>query len=477
MKNLTITGFFWRFFERCSAQMVIFVVSLILARLLEPEVYGTIALVTVITNLLQVFIDSGLGNALIQKKDADDIDFSTVFYFNIVVCGVLYAGMFFFAPAIANFYNNSELVPIIRVLSLTLVISGVRNIQQAFVSRNMLFKKFFLSNIGGSIGAAIAGITMAYMGFGVWALVGQQLFNVLTGTVVLWFVVRWRPKLVFSFHRLKGLLSYGWKLLASAFIDTVYNDIRQLIIGKFYSSADLAFYNRGKQMPQLINGIINASVDSVLLPTMSKQQDDTERVKAMTRRAIRTSSYIVAPFLFGLAACGETLVSFILTDKWLDSVLFIRIFCVTYAFYPVHTANLNAIKAMGRTDMFLKLEIAKKVLGLLIMFSTIFISVEAMAYSLLGSVVITTMINAYPNKKLLKYSWAEQMKDILPNLGLSLFMAVVVYSLQFLSLPTATILAIQIITGACIYIGLSAFFKMETFKYVVSSAKSLLAKK
>ena len=304
-----VKGFIWRFAERCGAQLVSFIVSIVLARLLVPEDYGTIALVTVFTVILQVFVDSGLGTALIQKKDADDLDFSSVFYFNFVVCLVLYAGMFMAAPYIAKFYDDISLTPVIRVLSLTIVISGVKGIQQAYVSRNMLFKKFFFSTIGGTIFSAFLGIGMAYVGFGVWALVAQQLSNTMIDTLILWITVKWRPKKMFSWQRLKELLAFGWKLLVSALLDTGYNNLRNLIIGKMYSPTDLAFYNQGDKFPKIIITNINTSIDSVLLPTMSNSQDDRERIKQMTRRAIKTSTYVMAPLMMGLAFCAEPIVS------------------------------------------------------------------------------------------------------------------------------------------------------------------------
>lgn len=321
-KGNIFSNFIWRFLERCGAQGVSFIVSIVLARLLLPEMYGTIALVTVFLNIMQVFIDSGMGNALIQKKNADDTDFSTVFYFNLVVCSVLYVLMFFIAPVIAKFYNDLSLVPVIRVLSLALLISGVKNIQQAYVSRNMLFKRFFFATLGGTIVAAVLGIWMAYRGYGVWALVAQQLTNAAIDTLILWITVRWRPKLVFSFQRLKGLFSYGWKLLASGLLDVVYNDLRQLIIGKLYSSSDLAYYNKGEHFPKLIVSNINSSIDSILLPVMSRNQDDAVSVKNMTRRAIKLSSYVMAPFMMGMAFCSKTIVTLLLTEKWLDCVPF-----------------------------------------------------------------------------------------------------------------------------------------------------------
>ncbi len=474
VKTTTIKGFFWRFFERCGAQVVTFIVSIILARLLDPKIYGTIALVTIFTSILEVFVNSGLGNALIQKKNADDLDFSTVFFFNVGTCFLLYALIFFCAPLIANFYEMPELTLIIRVLSLTLVISGVRNIQQAYVSRHMLFKKFFYSTIGGTIGSAVVGIYMAYAGFGVWALVWQQIFNVLVGTIVLWIVVKWRPKLQFSFQRLKGLFSFGWKLLVSGLIDVVYNNARALIIGKKYSEEDLGLYNKGKMFPNLIVTNVNLSIDSVLLPIISKEQDDKARVKAMTRRSIKTSVYIMAPLMIGMAVCAEPMIRLLLTEKWLGCVLFLQIFCITYIFYPVHTANLNAINAMGRSDYFLGLEIIKKVIGVAAILITMWISVEAMAYSLLATALLSTIINAFPNKKLLGYSWFEQMWDILPYIGLAVLMGVPVYFLGYLPLPIIVVLLVQVVTGAVIYVGVSAVFKLEIFTYLLDTLKKML---
>ena len=388
------TNFFWRFFERCGAQLVSFVVSITLARLLEPSVYGEIALITVFTCILQVFIDSGMGSALIQKKNADDLDFSSVFYFNIAMCLALYGIMFVAAPFIADFYHLPHLTPVIRVLSLTLVISGVRSIQQSFVSKKMIFKKFFFATLGSTLCSAIVGISMAYMGYGVWALVGQSLTNNALGTVILWVTVQWRPKFMFSFQRLKGLFSYGWKLLVSALLDVGYGQLRQLIIGRIYSAKDLAFYNQGHHFPNIIVSNINASIDCVLLPAMSAEQDDKNRVRSMTRRAISISTYVMMPMMMGLAVCAEPTVRLILTEKWLPCVPFLRVFCFTFAFWPVHTANLNAIKALGRSDLFLKLEIIKKTMGLTAVLITMNISVMAMAYSLLVTSVLSQIINS-----------------------------------------------------------------------------------
>ena len=473
IKNEVASGFLWRFLERCGAQGVTFIVSVVLARILDPTVYGTIALVTVFTTIMQVFVDSGLGNALIQKKNADDLDFSTVFYFNIVVCLALYGVMFAVAPLIARFYEMPEMTPVVRVLSLSLIISGVKNVQQAYVSRNMLFKRFFFSTLGGTVGAAVIGIWMAYRGYGVWALVAQNLFNLTLDTLILWLTVKWRPKRMFSFERLKTLFSFGWKLLVSAVLDTVYNDLRQLIIGKLYTSDDLAQYNRGEQFPMLIVSNINTSIDSVLFPTMSKEQDNSEHVRNMTRRAIKTSTYIMMPCMVGLAVCAKPLVSLILTDKWLPCVPFLRIFCFTYAFQPIHTANLNAIRAMGRSDLFLKLEIIKKVIGAIALISTMWISVKAMAYSLLITSILSQIINSWPNNKLLKYNYLQQIRDIIPQMGLACLMGGIVYMITWLHLNNIIILLIQIVIGCVIYVAGSKLLRIDSFEYILSMVKGL----
>lgn len=476
-RKSVLSNFLWRFAERCGAQLVTFIVSIVLARLLMPEDYGTITLVTVFTTIMQVFVDSGLGTALIQKKDADDLDFSSVFYFNFAVCIILYLIMFFSAPLIASFYDIPELTSVVRVISLTIVISGVKGVQQSYVSRNMLFKRFFYATLGGTIFSAFLGIAMAYAGFGLWAIVAQQLSNTAIDTLILWITVKWRPKLMFSWDRLKGLLGFGWKMLCSSLLDTGYSNLRNLLIGKLYSSSDLAFYNQGDKFPSLIVTNINSSINSVLLPVMSKEQDDKDRLKNMTRRSIMVSCYIMAPLMIGLASCASNIVTIVLTEKWLPCVFFLQIFCITYMFYPIHTANLNAIKAMGRSDLFLKLEIWKKIIGIILLLSTLFISVKAMAYSLLISTLASMIINSWPNKKLLNYNFLEQMKDIMPSILLAVGMGGMVYLIGQLNITTLPLLLIQIVCGGTLYMLGSAFLKIEPYVYVRDMLLSFIRRK
>ncbi len=468
------SNFAWRFAERVGAQGVNLVVELVLARKLDPDHYGLIALVTVFISLLSVFISSGMGTALIQKKDTDVLDFSTVFWFNVVMSFLLYGILFAAAPLVARFYGIPEITDVLRVLGLQLIVSGVKNTQLAYVSRHMLFRRFFFATLGGTIGAAVIGIWMAMNGYGVWALVAQHLFNTLIDTIILWITVKWRPKFQFSFRRLKRLFSFGWKILLSSLIDKLYGEIRQLLIGKIYSDKDLAFYNRGKSLPHLFVSNINTSIDSVLLPTMSKEQDRASRVRAMTRRAIKTSSFIMAPLLMGLAFTAEPFIRLILTNKWLPCIPYLRIFCISFMFQPIHTANLNAIKAMGRSDLFLILEILKKTIGITALVITVNISVMAMAYSVLLTNVIFQVINSWPNRKLLDYKYIDQLKDILPPILLATAMGVMIMSVDLIGLPDILELPIQVVLGAVIYIGLAKLLEMESLGYVYSLARKLL---
>ncbi len=474
--NKVFSNFLWRFLERCGSQGITFIVSIVLARFLAPEVYGTVAIVTVFTTLLNVFVNSGFGTALIQKKEVDDVDYSTIFYFNIVVSILLYLMMFFAAPIIANFYNNSELTAVVRALCLVIVFFGVKNVQQAYVSKNLIFKKFFWSTLGGTLSGAVVGIYMAWEGYGVWALVGQQLTNTIVDAIILWTTVKWRPKLLFSFERLKSLFSFGWKMLASSLLDTLYNDLRTLIIGKMYSSEDLAFYNRGNALPNFVTQNVNSSIDSVLLPVMAAEQDNMVALKSMTRRAIKTATYLIMPLMVGMAVCAEPIISLLLTDKWLPAVPFLRIFCVTYCFFPIQTANLNAIKALGRSDLFLKLEIWKKVFGLIAILSTMWFGPLAMAYSAIVTTFTSQIINSWPNKKLLNYSYPEQLKDISENIFLSVVMGAIVYCVTFLNLSSFLTLTIQVLLGATIYVLGSKIFKLESFNYILGILKTFLKK-
>lgn len=471
------SGLFWKFAERIGAQGVSFIVSLFLARLLSPSDYGLISLITIFIGISNVFVSSGFGNALIQKKNADDEDFCSVFYFNIFVSIFFYIILFILAPYIAEFYNKIELISIIRILSLSIIIYGVNNVQQAYVSKTMQFKRFFYSTIIGTIFSGFIGVIMAYKGFGVWSLVAQQLSNSIIDTLVLWFTVKWRPKLLFSIEKLKSLFLFGWKLLLSGLIDTLYNNIYGLLIGKIYSSSTLGLYNRGNQFPMLIISNINAPIQSVLLPALSEEQDNKERLKSMVRRSIVTSSFLVFPMMVGMAAIAKPLIVILLTEKWLGCVFFLQMSCISLAFWPIHTANLQAINAVGRSDIFLKLEIIKKILGILMLIISIPFGINVMVIGKAIQSFICSIINAFPNKKLLRYSFTEQWKDLIPSLCLSLFMGVVVLSVELLGLNSYITMMIQIPLGGIIYLGLAYMLKFECLDYIITLIKPKIKRK
>ena len=467
LKKKVFSGLFWTFGERIIAQLISLIVSLVLARLLLPSDYGVVSLVLVFISFADVFVSSGFGNALVQKKDADNLDFSSVFFINVGFSIVLYIVIFLFAPLIADFYQMPLIKPVIRVFALRIIVAAVNTIQRAYVSRHMLFKRFFWATLFGTIISGIVGIMMARNGYGVWALVAQYLTNSCIDTVVLWFTVKWRPELRFSWKRARVLLSFGWKLLVSALIDTGYNELRSLIIGKLYTAEDLAFYDRGDKFPKLVVVNVNSSISGVLLPAMSKSQDNRENVKKMTRRAIQVSSYVIWPLLIGLAAIATPLTRLLLTEKWLPCVPYLRIFCLTYGFWPIHTSNLQAINAMGRSDLFLKLEIIKKTAGIVALLSTLWIGPLAMAESLFVLGILSTFINAFPNRKLLNYSYLEQIKDILPSLLTSLLMAVCIYPIQWFSFSDLITVVLQITVGFAVYMLLSIITKNSSLQYLL----------
>lgn len=476
-KRKIITNLIWRYAERCGAQIVNFVVQIILARIIAPEAFGTISLVLVFSQILQVFVDSGLGNALIQKKDADDLDFSSVFYFNMVWCVILYGMLYALAPLIAKFYGDMSLIAVTRVLCLTVVISGLKNVQQAYVSRTLQFKRFFFATLGGTVFSAVTGIWLAVSSAGVWALVAQKLSNLLADTVVLWFSVKWRPKLMFSITRLRQLFSFGWKLLATSLIDTLYGELQQLVIGKLYSPAELAYFNRGKQFPNFIAYNINASIDSVMLPVMSQQQDDRKQLKSILRRSFKTSIYIMAPLMTGLAVMAPSVVSLILSEEWLPCVPFMRILCVILMVQPLGTFNQNAVKAMGYSNILLKLETVKKVVGIVLLVSTMWFGVMAIAMAMLATEFTGIVISSIPNGKLLDYSFAEQVRDTFSSVLLALAMGIFVWAAGRL-LPFSMIvkMLIQVALGGSFYVIGSKLTKNEAFEYLCNIVRHMAGK-
>lgn len=471
MKNTIITSLFWKFGERIIAQCVSFIVSIILARLLMPEDYGVISILLVFINIANVFVVSGLSSALIQDSKVTENDFSTMFWCNMILSFLLYIVLYISAPLIADFYNDDSLINLLRVLSLMLFIASYKSIEQAYISKKMEFKKFFFATIGGTIFSAFVGIIMAYYNFGAWALVGQYLSNAIIDTIILQLTIKWRPSLVFNPFSAKKLTKYGWKIMLGELLSASYNEIRNLVIGKVYSKVDLAYYSRGEQFPKLITTNINSSLIEVLFPALSNFDGDNYKVYMYTKKAVRMSSYIIFPLTFGMLATAEPIIRILLTEKWLFCVPYMRLACISYALIPINSANIQSIKAMGRSDYFLKLEIIKKTIGIISIFIAMKINVMAIAISTVLVNVLAVFINVYPNRKLINYGIIEQVKDTFIPMIFSGFMAICVYSISILQIPDLALLVLQVLLGIIIYALLSYFLKIKEFNEITNLIK------
>lgn len=474
-----LSNFIWKFAERISAQLVTLIVSIVLARQLSPSEYGIISIVTIFITFANVFISDGLGTALIQKKDADSLDFSSVLFFNVGISVVLYLCLYFSAPYIAMFYGDGYeiLTPVMRVLGVKLIIAAISSIQQAYVSREMIFHKFFVSTLVGTIFSGFVGIYLAYNGYGVWALVAQYLSNSLIGTFCLSVSLRWIPKIQFSFERIRKNAKFGLNILSAKLIVVGFEEIRALLIGKFYSSQDLAYYDKGKQFPNLVVANVDASLSAVLLPKMSRQQDDLNAVRATMRSSIRLGSFVMFPLFWGLMAIGDNLIVTLLTEKWLQSVELLRIFCVYYMFNHVHSANLQAIKAIGKSNIFLKLEYIKKAIEIIVLIVVVRLGVTTIALSMAVLSTMFLLLNTYPSKRIFNYGFIQQFKDVIPSLFASATMGCFVWLISFLPLGNVVMLFTQVIVGAVIYIVVAKILNIPELLYIWTLFKRVLSNK
>lgn len=468
LKNQIVTSMIWRFGERILAQLVTFVVSVVLARLLTPEDYGNVALLMVFIDLANVFVVHGFSSALVQKKDADNGDFSSVFYFSICVTLILYSVFFICAPALGKIFNSPELPDLFRVLAIRIPLSGINSVQNAYVQRNMLFKRFFYATLGGTIGSAVLGIYLAYSGFGAWALIAQYLGNAFCDTLILWLTVKWRPDKTFSWKKLKNLLDFGWKMLGSQLIHVIYNRLSTFVIGTLYTASELAYYEQGSKIPGVVETNIDTTINSVLFPAMSKEQDNLEKMRVMVRKSISMSATFVWPLMVGLMILSEKTVSLVYTDKWLPCVVYMQIACIRLAIEPIQTANLQAIKALGRSDLYIKMEFIKKAYGLLVLFVTSRISILAISLGMLSQALFSFLVNAIPNRKLLRYQVKEQIADIFPSVMISGVMGTAVFFCGKLLPNTLPVFILQIFAGALVYITLTYIFRKQEFMYLIN---------
>ena len=471
-----VSGLIWSFGERITAQLVTFLITILLARILTPEDYGTVSLILVFVTLANVFVSNGFGESLIQKRDSNERDFSTIFWCGFSFSILLYILLFVSSPYIAAFYGNDMLSPLIRVLALKIPISSISTIQHAYVSKHMQFKKFFFSTLGGTIISGVVGVIMASNGFGPWAVVFQYLINTTIDTIVLLFTVPWRPHFFFDFTSAKRLMSFGWKMTLSSFINSAYGEIRSLIVGKIYSSGDLAQYKRGQQFPQLFITNINTAVSSVIYPTISMVNNNLTDVKRLTRRSMAVTAYIIFPMMVGLSIIAEPLVLFLLTEKWLPCVPFLQLACISFGLQPIQTANCQAIKAIGRSDVYLVTEIMKKAIGIGLLLGFMNRSVMAVAITDVIAICISAIISIVPNKRLINYGLLEQAKDLMPSILLSAVMGLAIYPIGKLALPDIAIITIQVLVGILIYVSLSLLSKNDSIHYLTGILKSMIHK-
>ena len=478
MKQKVVKGLFWKLLENGGAQGIQFVIAIVLARLLTRAEYGVVGIIMIFITIANVFVQSGFSTALVQKQKADEVDFSSVCYFELAVALGMYLLLYLTAPWIASFYGIEALTGIVRVLAAVLFPGAVISVQTAYVSRNMEFKGLFFSTLAASAVSGVLSIGMAVSGLGVWAMVGQQISYYIVLMLVLFITVPWRPRLCFAAERVQGMFAFGWKLLCASLLDTVFNNLYGLLIGKIYNEDMLGTYNRGEQFPKLIAGNLGAAIQAVLLPAFATKQEDTGAVREMVRRAIRLSSFAVIPMLLGLFAVADTLVLALLGEKWMVCVPFLRIMCISYCFWPIHITNLQAINAVGRSDIFLKLEIVKKALSLLALIVGMQFNVYIMVCLKAFQDFVCTFINAAPNKKLLGYSIFHQWMDVMPSAVLSAVMCIVVMAVGA-RMPDISVwlkLAVQILCGAAVYVALAWVFRMESFVYLSGMAKERLRK-
>ena len=464
LKQKTTKGLFWSSVERFSNQGMSFFFSVILARLLSPSDYGIIAMVTIFFAVAQSFVDSGFSNALVRKTDRREEDLSTCFYFNIGVGIVAYIVLFLIAPFIADFYNQQILSPIIRITGLGVVLNSLCVVQQALFTIKIDFKSQAKVTLSATIISGIVGVILAYQGYGVWALVWQGVVMTLARMALLWLMSKWRPTTGFSKSSFNYLFGYGSKLLASGLLDTIYNNIYPIVIGKFYTPAQLGNYSRALSFAQLPSSNITSILQRVTFPVLSTIQDDIPRLQANYRRLLKLSAFIIFPLMMGLAAVAFPMIRLILTPKWEGCSLYLQIICFALMWYPIHAINLNLLQVKGRSDLFLRLEIIKKIVGVCIMCITIPLGITAMCIGMVVSSLISLFINTYYTGKLINIGCLKQIRDLLPILFNSLLMGSMVYLFIQLFNNDFVKLIVGVFIGAISYIGGASFFSKQELK-------------
>lgn len=473
IKTKSVYAIIWQLCQKVSSQGMQFVISIILARLLVPEDFGVVAMTSIFMRIASIFVESGLGVSLIQKKNVDDLDYNTVLYTGLLLGAIFYSIIFFCSPYIGQLYHNEIISDIIRVLGLSLFISAFASVQNAYVTRKLDYKKFFYVSLISTFISGAVGLVMAFYGLGVWALVYSQLLGSIVGVFTMNRIVKWCPKLQFSFSRLKNLYSFGLNLMFAELMGNFFNELRGFLIGANYRPSDLAFYNRGDSLPQIFSNNISGTLNGVLFPVMSKYQNDKSRVKSILRRSITTTSFIIVPVMVTMSVTADKIIPILYSSKWSMAIPFMQIIAFKYCFNLLGGANLQAIKSIGRSDIVLKLEFIKKPLFLIMLLYTVQISPLAICIGNTLFDFLGASINAYPNKKLLNYSYVEQLKDLMPQFLLSFLMGIVIYLIGIIPINVYISFFLQIFIGFGLYIYVAFIFKIESFTYLMCTIKSM----
>lgn len=476
LKHKTVKGVSWSFIDSISSQGITFIVGLVLARLLTPEDYGLIGIIIIFVSIFNTIVDSGFSNALIRKNDATNLDYNTVFVSNLILSLLLCLLLYLPAPIIAKFFNRPPLTNLLKAMSFIIIINAFAIIQRTILMKKIDFKTQTKASLISSVSSGIVGIGMAVSGFGVWSLVGQQLTRQGLNTFFLWIYAKWYPRLQFSIKSFKELFGFGWKLLVSSLINTIWSELYQIVIGKCYAPATLGQYTRAQQFASIFSTNMNAVIQRVSYPVLSSIQDDKTRLKAGYKRIVKISMLPTFILMLGLAGCAKSIIQVLVGDQWLPAVPFLQIICFQMMLYPLHSLNLNMLQVEGRSDLFLRLEIIKKIIAVGPILLGIFGSIYWMLVGSVFTGFIAYYLNAYYSGPAIGYSIKEQIIDILPSFGIALFMAAIVFAMSFIPFSPFILLPIQVISGMTIAIVLSKKFELPEYIEIESIAKSFFAK-
>lgn len=472
LKSKTVKGVGWSFADNIGSQGITFIVGLVLARMLTPAEYGLIGIILIFVNVFNSIVNSGFSAALIRKKDATDDDYSTVFITNMAISIVLAIALFFSAPLIADFFNQPQLDALSKAMSCIVIINALGLVQFTILTKRIDFKTHTKISLIASISSGIIGICMAFAGYGVWSLVGQQISRQLLNTLLLWLYNKWIPKMHFSTKSFKELFGFGWKLLVSSLIDVIWKDIYQVVIGKCYNAATLGQYSRAHHFSSLFSSNLTIIIQRVTYPVLSSIQDDKEKMKNAYRRVIKVTMLITFVLMLGLAAIAKPMIEVLVGNQWLIAASFLPIICFRMMLYPLQALNLNMLQVQGRSDLFLRLEIIKKAIAVIPLLLGIFIDIYWMLWGSTIASLFAFYLNSYYSGRFLNYSTIEQLKDILPSFVIAVLMAVLTYLVSLLPLSAFILLPLQIIVGAVITIVLCEIIKPEEYKELKSIALS-----